>query len=163
MSQDRNQVPYIPNVQPYTINPTTQMEYRRLAIIAVGLVLAALAAGLYLRQASTVATYAHDIRELEVRKEKLRYEIQALRADSGRLGSLERLLAAAQQMGYHQLAASDDQNRQTVTYPLQPSSGDRGLGEEISTSAKTNQAQEANLFRRLWQRFQAWLRADPGT
>ena len=162
MSQDRSQAPYIPSTQPHTIRPVAQMEYRRLGLIAVGLVLAALAAGLYLRQASTVATYAHDIRELEARKELLRYDIQALRAEAGQLGSLERLQLAAQQMGYHQLAVTDSQHRQTVTYPLQPSPEGRGQGEGIS-SANTSLAQEPNLFRRLWLRFQAWLRAEPGT
>ena len=168
MSQDRSQAPYIPSTQPHTISPVAQMEYRRLGLIAVGLVLAALAAGLYLRQASTVATYAHDIRELEARKELLRYDIQALRAEAGQLGSLERLQLAAQQMGYHQLAVTDRQHRQTVTYPLQPSPDGRGQGEGIwqgegISSANTSLAQEPNLFRRLWLRFQAWLRAEPGT
>lgn len=161
MSQDRSQVPYIPSVQPHTISQAAQMEYRRLALIAVGLVLVALAAGLYLRQASTVAAYAHDIRDLEVRKEQLRYEIQTLRADAGQLGSLERLQATAQQLGYHQLLASDSQHRLQLTYPapaVQSGSQDQNINTAI-----TGQAQETNLFRRLWLRFQAWLRADPGT
>ena len=169
MSQDRSQSPYIPSTQPHMISPVAQMEYRRLGLIAVGLVLVALAAGLYLRQASTVATYAHDIRQLEARKEQLRYEIQALRAQAGQLGSLERLQTTAQQMGYHQLLANDLQHRQTVMYPQQPSHEGRGQGEGIwqgeviSTTASASQVQETNLFQRLWQRFQAWLRAEPGT
>ena len=161
MSQDRSQVPYIPSTQPHTISLAAQMEYRRLALMAVGLVLVALAAGLYLRQASTVAAYAHDIRELEARKEQVRYEIQALRADAGQLGSLERLQAAAQQLGYHQLVASDNQHRLQLTYPAPAVQS--GLRNQDTNATATSQAQETNLFRRLWQRFQAWLRADPGT
>lgn len=161
MSQDRNQVPYIPNIQLHTINLTAQMEYRRLALIAVGLVLVALAAALYLRQASTVAAYAHDIRELELHKEKLRYEIQALRADSGQLGSLSRLQASAQQLGYHQLAASDLQHRLHLTYDA-PQVGPDSV-KPASALPVTNDIQETSLVGRLWQRFQAWLRADPGT
>ena len=161
MSQDRSQVPYIPSTQPHTISQAAQMEYRRLALMAVGLVLVALAGGLYLRQASTVATYAHGIRELEVRKEQLRYEIQALRADAAQLGSLERLQAAAQQLGYHQLAANDNQHHLQLTYPAPAAIS--GSTDQIANTTATSQAQETNLFRRLWQRFQAWLRADPGT
>ena len=161
MSQDRNQVPYIPNIQPHTINLTAQMEYRRLALIAVGLVLVALAAALYLRQASTVATYAHDIRELELRKEKLRYEIQALRADSGELGSLARLQALAPQLGYHQLAASDTQHRLQLTYEA-PQVVPEAIKPDSALPA-TKEVQETSLLGRLWQRFQSWLRADPGT
>ena len=161
MSQDRNQVPYIPSGQPYTINLAAQMEYRRLALMAVGLILVALAGWLYLQQASTAASYAHDIRGLEVRKEQLRYEIQALQADAAQLGSLERLQAAAQQLGYHQLAANDSQHRLQLTYPVQRI--ESGSMTPVENTAATSQVQETNLFRRLWQRFQAWLRADPGT
>jgi hypothetical protein len=161
MSQDRSQVPYIPSTQPLTVNQVAQIDYRRLGLMAVGLVLLALAAGLYLRQASTVAGYAHDIRALEVRKELLRYEIQALQTDAGQLGSLERLQAAASQLGYHQLLASDTGHRLQVTYPAPASQP--GMKAQEATTIASNQVQATNLFHQLWLRFQAWLRADPGT
>jgi len=161
MTQDRNQVPFIPRIQLHTINLAAQIEYRRLGLMAVGLILVALAAGLYLRQSSTVAGYAHDIRVMEVRKEQLRYAVQALRSDAGELGSLGRLQAAAQQLGYHQLAAGDSKHRLMLSYPAPTKSADTNVqsGNPVTASP----VQETNLFHRLWLRFQAWLRADPGT
>jgi len=59
----------------------TKVDLRSLAFFSVMLILIGLAGWLYLRQASEVAAYAHEIRELERDKERLLREITSLRAD----------------------------------------------------------------------------------
>jgi hypothetical protein len=77
-----------------------RLDARTVAYFAAMLVLIGLAGWLYLHQASQVAAYAHEIRQLEQRKEERHRELVALRGQVAMLGSLERTLAIGRQTGY---------------------------------------------------------------
>jgi hypothetical protein len=77
-----------------------RLDARTVAYFAAMLVLIGLAGWLYLHQASQVAVYAHEIRQLEQRREERHRELVALRGQVAMLGSLERTLAIGRQAGY---------------------------------------------------------------
>jgi cell division protein FtsL len=77
-----------------------RLDAQTVAYFAAMLVLIGLAGWLYLHQASQVAAYAHEIRQLEQRKEERHRELVALRGQVAMLGSLERTLAIGRQAGY---------------------------------------------------------------
>ncbi len=77
-----------------------RLDAQTVAYFAAMLVLVGLAGWLYLHQASEVAAYAVEIRQLEQRKEERHRELVALRGQVAMLGSLERTLAIGSQAGY---------------------------------------------------------------
>lgn len=158
MSIDRNQVPYLPNVQPQLTHIVERLEYRRLLMMALALAVAALAGWLYLRQASTVAVYTHNIRQLERRKTELRQEIQHLQTQAAGAVSLGSLRRAADQLGYHLPKTGETVARQTIVIDALPAAETLASASEVKAPAA-----DRNPLRRAWQRFQAWLRAEPGT
>lgn len=84
-----------------------KVKPRTLAYFSMMLLLIGLAGGLYLRQASEVATYAKEIRHLQTRKEHLHRELVILQGEIALLGSLERVDQAGEKMGYHLPEAAD--------------------------------------------------------
>lgn len=157
MSPDRSQVPYMPNSQPQLAQVAERLEYRRLLMMALALVAAALAGWLYLSQASTVAAYTHTISSLEERKTLLRQDIQHLKASAAGATSLQHLQQSAERLGFRQPAAGEAPNRQVIVVAEAPVAAP----EPVEASAAP--VAQRNVFRRLWGKFQAWLRAEPGT
>jgi cell division protein FtsL len=88
-----------------------RLDAQTVAYFAAMLVLIGLAGWLYLHQASQVAAYAHEIRQLEQRKEERHRELVALRGQVAMLGSLERTLTIGRQAGYRlpKITEGDDQ------------------------------------------------------
>ena len=158
MSIDRNQVPYMPNVQPQLTRLTERIEYRRLLATALALVAAALAGWLYLRQASIVAANWNEIGKLEAHKTELRQNIGSLQAQAAGAVSLSALQASAQKLGFRRPVTGETRERIEVTINTPAEAGGVSVAEAASVPAV-----EHNLLRRLWQRFQAWLHAEPGT
>jgi len=98
----------------------TRIDIRKWSLIVLGLVLFGLVGWLYLEQASRVAGYGYTIRQLENRKERLRREITALRAEVAVSGSLTRVHQAGEELGYALPDATDPGRRLVVEYaPIQ--------------------------------------------
>lgn len=157
MNIDRNQVPYLPSVQPQVMRVAERLEYRRLLIMALALMAAALAGWLYLRQASIVSAYWHEIGTLEARKSELRQSIGSLQVQAAEQVSLVALQASAEELGFRRPAAGETRQHieLVISAPAQT--------QTESPPQQSEPAVERNLVRRMWQRFQAWLRAEPGT
>ncbi|NLV73222.1 MAG: hypothetical protein GXY52_00850 [Chloroflexi bacterium] len=154
MSIDRSQVPMMPMVQPATTQMADRLEYRRLMCMLLTLVAAALAGWLYLRQASTAAAYWYEIGRLEARKIELRNNIQHLRSLSAKSVSLSELERTAGELGYTRPTTNTLPSRNELVIGDQPS----------ATPAPVEQAEAVQPQRKgLWQRFKAWLNAEPGT
>jgi len=158
MSIDRNQVPYMPNLQPQVTRMAERVEYRRLLMMALALVAAALAGWLYLRQASIVAAYWHEIGDLEARKSELRQNIGSLQTQAAEAVSLAKLQASATELGFRQPVTGENREKVELTISLPAEA--QAASEAPAPGAA---AAGGNLLQRIWQRFQAWLRAEPGT
>jgi hypothetical protein len=134
-----------------------RVDPRTVGYFIVIILLIGLAGWLYLHQASQVAGYAHEIRELERQRERLHRGNVALRAEVARLGSLERVLEEGRQLGYSLPEASDTARRLRLEYPVMPQptpaspGGAGGAGEAP--------AGEGGLIRDLMQQFTEWLDA----
>jgi hypothetical protein len=89
--------------------PLIRVDPRTWAYFGVMLVLIWLAGWLFLHQASEVAAYAHEIRALMQRKERLHRELVVLRAEVAMLGSLSRLQETGAEWGYRLPSAADQQ------------------------------------------------------
>ncbi len=94
----------------------TRVDVRRWALAALVLALLGLAGWLYLEQATVAASYGASVRQLQDEKERLRREITALRAEVAVAGSLTRLNALAEKMGYTLPEATDSGRRLVVQY-----------------------------------------------
>jgi len=100
----------------------TRIDLRRWAYVGLAVILLGLVGWLYLEQASEVASYGYEIRQLENRKERLRRELTALRAEVAMQGSLERIYAAGNSLGYSMPAADDSARRLAIEYVMPPPS-----------------------------------------
>ncbi|MHB9034117.1 MAG: hypothetical protein ACYC6L_13845 [Anaerolineae bacterium] len=158
MSFDRSEVPFLPNVQPQLARLAQRVEYRRLLTTAAALAVAALAGWLYLRQASTVAAYWHQIGQLEARKTDLRQQIANLQTEAAKAVSLAQLETIAKTMGFRRPVPGSTGERLELTIEAPVS-----VETAAVATAPAAPGTERNLVRRIWQRFQAWLRAEPGT
>jgi len=146
----------------------TKVDLRSLAFFSVMLILIGLAGWLYLRQASEVAAYAHEIRELERDKERLLREITSLRADVAMLGSLQRVYAEGVRLGYHLPEASDMARRLILAYqPPQPAPATSPAQDESGLPAGSgrNEPQRSarNIIQRLLAQLKAWIESPPGS
>jgi hypothetical protein len=94
----------------------TRVDVRRWSYVGLVLALVGLAGWLYLEQASQVASFGHDIRQLERRKERLRREVTALHAEVAIAGSLSGLHAVGQDLEYALPSASDTSRYRLVPF-----------------------------------------------
>jgi hypothetical protein len=142
----------------------TKVDLRMLAFFSIMLALIGLAGWLYLRQASEVAGYAHEIRELEREKERLHREITALRAEVALRSSLQRVYAEAEKLGYHVPEASDSSRRVTVvSQPQQePSVGSPATGQEPPPGSDALLgSRQGSMLQRLLAQLKVWLDGPP--
>ncbi len=158
MTIDRSQVPEMPNAQPQLVKLAERIEYRRLLMTALALVAAALAGWLYLRQASIVAAYWHEIGELEAYKTELRQNISSLQTQAAKEASLNELQTASQELSFRRPVTGEARESIEVSIAAPAKVAVGSLASESSSPTV-----ERNPLRRLWQRFQAWLHAEPGT
>lgn len=135
--------------------PVVRASPYRVIYFASMLLLIGLAGWLYLYQASQVASYAREIRQLEWEKERLHRDMVALRAEIAMLGSLERLMQAAEALGYRLPDAGDSVHRLTVEYQL-PSVASVETPGPLPEAEVVHVGQ--SLFRRLMEQLEEWLR-----
>jgi len=145
--------------------PLTRIDPRSLAYFAAMLVLIGLAGWLYLHQASVVAAYGYEIRELERDKEQIHREIIALRAEVATLGSLQRVLEVGSQLGYSLPEASDAERRLHVQYqdihrstPVSAGVQDSGLRRDgDSAMPPDGVTAPSSFFEGLVAQFKEWM------
>ena len=142
--------------------PQIRVDPRTLAYFGAMLALVSLAGWLYVRQASEVASYARDLRQLEQRKERLRREIIARRAVAAMAGSLDRVLSDGRQWGYDLPGADDDERRLTLEYePLElPRDEPEPTAGALSTTA--DMGEEKGLPEQLLEQLEGWLASPLG-
>ena len=149
----------------------TKVDLRSLAFFSVMLLLIGLAGWLYLRQASEVAAYAHEIRELEADKERLHREITSLRAEVAMQGALQRVYVVGAQLGYHLPDTSDTSRRLRLVYqPPKIATALPGAGHEAGPSSDSNAEEPqtpgpvggGNLFQRLLAHLREWIQSPLG-
>lgn len=129
----------------------TRVDLRRWGYAALALAFLGLAGWLYLEQATVAASYGASVRQLQDEKERLRREITSLRAEVAVAGSLERLTALAEQMGYTLPDATDASRRLVVTYE-QPAV--QAAPEAEPAGARAGATHEGSA---LGQRVQEWV------
>ena len=163
MTRRHNTLPFFYRPWSSSRRIITRVRARKLAFLIALLVIIALAIWLYLRMASEVAHYAHEIRELEREKERLHRQITVLRAEVALLGSVERIYRAGQEMGYILPEASDATRRTRIEYQPQQTLSERADVSQATSSgskAKTGSAAGiAGLWERLVAQFEAWIGA----
>lgn len=115
----------------------TRVDLRRWAYVGLAVTLLGLVGWLYLEQASEVAAYGYEIRQLENDRERLRREITALRAEVAMQGSLQRLRGIGEALGYAMPGASDPERYAVVEYrlPPEPSEGDARVPADGDTGS----------------------------
>lgn len=163
MTRRRNTLPFFYKPWSSSRHIMTRVRARKLAFLIALLVIIALAIWLYLRMASEVAHYAHEIRELEREKERLHRQITVLRAEIALLGSTERIYRAGQEMGYILPEASDTTRRTRIEYQPQQALSERADASQAAASgAKTRTVSTSGivgLWERLVAQFEAWIGA----
>lgn len=142
-----------------------RFDLRALAFFGTVLALIGLAGWLYLHQASEVAGYAHEIRELERQKERLHRELVALRAEVAVAGSLQRVQEAGVALGYVLPEATDRSRRLRLEYtaptPSAPSATVPTPTDATLAQTGGQDSRPPGLIQRLREQFQAWLQAPP--
>lgn len=147
--------------------PVAKVDPHTLAYFGAMLILIGLAGWLYLHQASEVAAYAREIREMEQRKEALHREIVALRGEAAMLGSLKRVLDVGDQLGYRLPKALDAQQHVRVEYQTTRRERARpvthlapgAMRESVTLPGPESPEIEKNkgFFRRLVEQLALWL------
>jgi hypothetical protein len=142
-------------------------DIRVYMFFGIMLVLIGLAGWLYLRQASEVAAYAHEIRQLERDQERLHREITALRAEVALAGSLKRALVVGAQAGYTLPDAGDTVRRGRVEYQSAPKPTPtmelpKPAGSRPNGALGDVQVPGPAFVRHLFEQLKAWIEAPPG-
>jgi len=129
------------------------------------IVLIGLAGWLYLHQASQVATYSHEIRQLEREKEKLHREMIALRAEVAQAGSLKRVQEMGAQLGYRLPDAQDTGARLRLEYVIPPQPTPT-LSLPLGAAPPDALAEPEGFLERLGRQLDEWAQPleddDPG-
>jgi hypothetical protein len=162
----RDALPFLSWPRPNLQLGRSRGDLRVYMFFGIMLVLIGLAGWLYLRQASEVASYAHQIRQLERDRERLHREITALRADVALAGSLHRALAIGAQAGYTLPDAGDTARRVRVEYqpaakPTLPVPLPYPAGS-LPAGAIGDQFPGPAFMRGLFAQLKAWIEAPPG-
>jgi hypothetical protein len=137
----------------------SRINARSILVWGVALVLIGLVGWLYLLQASQVATYAHEIRTLQLSTERIHRENIILTGQVAELGSLARIRQAGEQLGYSLPGAGYTARRMPLVYePMPTPTADTGATTNAasSTSATTSESSQPS-GRRLFDRFKAQL------
>jgi hypothetical protein len=139
---------------------TSRFSVRAVVIWASALLLIALVSWLYLLQASQVASYAYEIRTLQLAKERIHRQNTILRGQVAMAGSLERIRAVAEEWEYDLPKASDRAQHLTLVYEPAPTP-DPELAELIGLAEP--EVIETSMLKRIlaaWsQELQDWLEA----
>ncbi|NLG26702.1 MAG: hypothetical protein GX557_02245 [Chloroflexi bacterium] len=139
---------------------TSRFSVRAVVIWASALLLIALVSWLYLLQASQVASYAYEIRTLQLAKERVHRQNTILRGQVAMAGSLERIHRVAGEWEYDLPKASDRARHLTLVYEPVPTP-DPELAELVG-QAEPEAVETSTLERILaaWsQELQDWLEA----
>jgi hypothetical protein len=126
-----------------------------MAYFTVILVLVGLAGWLYLYQASQVALYAHEIRQIQQDKEWLRREIIALRAQVAQYGALEHVMDVAQAKGYSLPSATDRTKLIILDVPvIEPTAAPVPGGSQAGPQTRSA---PRSFWGELLDQFRAWM------
>jgi hypothetical protein len=140
---------------------TWRMNLTNVLAWLVALVLIALVGWLYLLQASQVSSYAHEIRTLENEKERLNRLNTVLTGQVAELGSITRIRAAAEQLGYSLPSAGDVSRRIVLVYqPLPTPTAAVPVAGAVADGGQS--AQKHSLIQRLQQQLDGWLQPAQG-
>ena len=146
---------------------TSRINIRSVLAWGVALVLVGLVGWLYLLQASQVASYAHEIRTLQLAKERIHRQNTILIGQVAESGSLTRIHEAGEQLGYTLPSAEDATRRISVVYdPLPTPTPTAGASSGTSTteSSQTSQGGAQSLLGRLQGQLDEWLHStESGT
>jgi len=134
----------------------TRIEPRVLAYFGVMLVLIGLAGSLYLYQSSEVAAYSREIRELEVKKERLRHSLVSLQAEAASLGALSRVRGFADELGYVLPEAGDTTRRLHTTVTL-PTKGAGQTAAAVAPESTQVDTPESGTLSRMMTSFRRWM------
>ena len=167
MPTRRDARPFVYQSRPSRRPSLGRVDPRRLAFFAIALGLMGLAGWLYLQQASVAASFAHDIGELEREKERLHREVVALRAEVALMGSLERILEEADELGYSLPDASDkSRHLHVVIEPLpQPTSGPavgEAGGDSRGRQPEDLELRQGGFLQRLADGLRGWIESALG-
>jgi hypothetical protein len=166
MPRKRDALPFLSWPRPNLQLGRARGDLRVYLFFGIMLILIGLAGWLYLRQASEVASYAHEIRQLEREQERLHREITALRAEVALAGSLDRALALGAQAGYSLPDAGDTVRRMRVVYQPAPlSNATVPLAQpsgSLSDDTVGDQFPGPAFLRRWFAQLKAWIEAPPG-
>ncbi|MBC7236972.1 MAG: hypothetical protein H5T69_14115 [Chloroflexi bacterium] len=132
-----------------------RLDGRTLAYFAAMLALIGLAGWLYLHQASEVAAYAHEIRQLEERKEALHRELIALRGQVAMLDSLERAHKIGQQAGYRLPTVAERERQFRLRY-IPPQKVPTEMAQAQSVDREST-VRRLDFFEGLVKQLTAWL------
>jgi hypothetical protein len=142
--------------------PLIRTDPRTLAYFGVMLLLIGLAGWLYLHQASRVAAYAHEIRQLQQEKDRLHRQMIALRADVALKGSLRRITQEGDAMGYHLPDASASAQHLRVEYvrpPREPATAVARADAPRGGGTLSTAPAPANWFEEMVHQLETWLEA----
>lgn len=144
----------------------SRVNLRSIGFFAAAVLLIGLVGWLYLIQASEVAGYAHEIRELQRRKEQLHREIVVLEGQVAEAGSLDRVMQACGELGYSLPDALDARRRLRVGYTLPDVPTSSVSAEEAEEMAdEALQAQAEGRFSFTWEylvtQVKVWLASPP--
>lgn len=157
MPDRRDVLPFFFRRRPNARSLTNWVDLRTLTFLGIMILLIALAGSLYLRQASEVAGYAHQIRQLELEKERVHREIVALRAEVAMQGSLKRVRDEGGKMGYRLPEAS------RVTYQLRVELAPTATATPVTNRPPAGlpggigQGEPGSLLQRLMEQLRTWI------
>ena len=141
----------------------SRVNLRSVAFFVSAVLLIGLVGWLYLLQASEVAGYAHDIRQLQEQKEQLHRELVVLQGQVAEAGSLRKVMEASSQLGYSLPDALDAQRRLRVGYT--PLAKPTPVAQVEEQPSETAQGQAAGRFQsviaNLMEQVKAWLNTPP--
>ena len=148
-------------LQPSRVDP------RSIAFFAVLLGLIGLAGWLYLAQASEVASYAHEIRMLQRRKEQLHRELVVLRGQVAQRGALGRVMEIGADLGYRLPDAADREHRLWLEYQIAEASAPNApeaVPSRVPDAAPLAERSRIWLVRLVgesWDQLRFWLEQPP--
>ena len=143
-----------------------RVNLRSVGFFSAAVLLIGLVGWLYLLQASEVAGYAHEIRELQRQKEQLHRQIVVLEGHVAEAGSLGTVMQVSGELGYSIPGALDTGRRLRVGYT--PLAEPTPSSEPMAGKAEpTRQAQSTRrlpgAFADLVMQVKTWLEAPPGS
>ncbi|NLG48624.1 MAG: hypothetical protein GX552_00770 [Chloroflexi bacterium] len=142
----------------------TRVNLRSVGFFAAAVLLIGLVGWLYLLQASEVAGYAHEIRELQRQKEQVHRQIVVLEGQVAEAGSLGMVMQASGELGCSIPDALDAGRRLRLGYaPLaEPTPGSEPAVSDAEPTRPAEDTRLPGVFANLIAQVKLWLETPPG-